>query len=163
MCGYVSVWFVNNNCTSIVFMLSNFGKWFFIICSFSFLLWPPGSYVIFHWCLDPLFCALFLRSLGQSSPNFATYSIVTHIYKIRSEICCTGKICGLKTLKFRQFYDLITNISRKKDITKWKVALQSAITAAYVYLFSSTSLQMAKIGPEPKPMGGHHTGHWDPF
>jgi len=75
------------------------------------------------------------RSLGQSSPNFGTCSVVTRVYKIRSEVWGPlPKIFGGP--KHRNFSDSETfaNIpGTQQDIVKWKMALQIAITPAHMY------------------------------
>jgi len=83
----------------------------------------------------PHFAAFSPRSLGRSLPIFATCSMVTQIYKIRSEIWVVlspSKFVGPKTSKFRQLLDLIANIilRTQQDIVNRKTALQTTDTLA---------------------------------
>jgi len=62
--------------------------------------------ILFYRCsldLSSFFAALSPRSLGRSSPNFVACSMVTQIYKIRSEIwvALPPKFVGQKASNFR--------------------------------------------------------------
>ena len=121
-------------------------------------LWPPARQLRRPICcsLDLLFSPPNLpRSLGRSSPNFATWSMVTHVYKIRSEIrnldAPPPKFDGPKTSKFRrdfaQIRDLIANISgTQQDIVNRKTSFQTTDTISFNVLMShfifSTSLSI---------------------
>ena len=70
-------------------------------------------------------------SLGRSSPNFATCSAVTVIFKCESEIWGVPPPKNLAAQKHQNFgfRALIANISgREQDIVDLKTALKSAIT-----------------------------------
>jgi len=87
--------------------------------------------------------------LHQSSPNFATCSVVTQIFKIWSEICLAPppKFSGPKTSKFLWFRDLVINI------VNWKTMLQTTDTPMQANLIQFASVhKRQKIGPEFWPM-----------
>jgi len=94
------------------------------------------------WCLDLFLLAQSLRSLGQSSPNFATCSMVNVVYKIALEIWGTPPLKKIGGPKISQFWrnfgqlcNLFANISGlEQDIINWKTALQSRNTPVHVYL-----------------------------
>jgi len=100
-------------------------------CCFQENLFAHGPYVCHglyadragHYVLLLTFRFFFFsaRSLGRSSPNFATYSIVTQIYKTGSDICgpLSKKIAVPKHQNVVYFCDLIADISgTKQDIVK---------------------------------------------
>ena len=107
-----------------------------IIMAARRLCWPPAI-LFYRSSLDLsffIFAPSSSSSLGRSSPNFATCSTVTQIYKIRSEIWVAPpppKFGGPKTSKFRRYFaqfaqlDLFANISgMQQDIVNHKTALQ---------------------------------------
>ena len=60
-----------------------FAVWY----AFSVLLWPPVSWLADGHCnMLLMFRSFFRRSLGRSSPNLVTCSMVTVVYKIGLEI-----------------------------------------------------------------------------
>ena len=125
-------------------------------------LWPPASYVGCRpFCFTAVDLSCLRRLISKVAwpivTNFATCSMVTQIYKIRSEVWVgpsPHEIWQPKNVKFwrnfAQLRDLIVNISgTQHDFVNRKTALQTTDTPAQANLIRCTLVhKRRKIGPE---------------
>jgi len=97
-----------------------------------------------------LFAAEFPRSIGWSSPNFATCLTVTQIYKIRSEIWVAPSPEIWQPKKHQNFSVILHNFcGTQQDIVNWNTALQTLDTLTHANLTRFTLVhKWRKIGSE---------------
>jgi len=138
------------------------------------LLWPPASYswpraIMFYCCsldLSLFFAAWYPRSLGRSSPNFATCSTVTQVYKIRSEIWVapSPEIWRPKNIKISATSRLDREYLRNATTHRQsELALQTMDIPAQANLIWCTLVhKRLKIGPEltSDPLTGDSSEDW---
>ena len=115
------------------------------------------------------FAAYSTRSLGRSSPNFATCSTVTQIYKIRSENWVASFRRNLAAPKHQNFGAISDNfatwsrISPERNNRQSKNGVENAQTPAQanlisVYFGPQTAKNMT--GFLTHPTSGHQTGQF---
>jgi len=111
-----------------------------------------------------------LRSLGRSSPNFATCLTVTQIFKkIRSEIWVASSPRNLADQKRQNFGVISDNFATSSRISlernktssvgKRRCKLQHSHTGVFNLAYFGPQMAKTRTGFLTHPTGGHQAGH----